>query len=132
VALLARSAGSLFAAFGLLAALAVLFALAVFAAFAVLFAIAAFTAFTAFTALWCAHRFVPEVRALVLCNCDATGKCGSQREGSARKYRGDREGFAVIHQCGWCRRSVGVGFGSRVVVAVLECCHVCHALSCSV
>jgi hypothetical protein len=111
VALLARSAGPLFAALCLLTALAVLFALAVFAAFAVLFAlavfaafavlfaIAAFTAFTAFTALWCAHRFVPEVRALVLCNCDATGKCGSQREGPARNYRGDREGFAVLHHC---------------------------------
>jgi hypothetical protein len=49
----------------------------VIAALAVLFAITAFTALAALAALWCAHRFVPEVRALVLCNCDATGKGGS-------------------------------------------------------
>jgi hypothetical protein len=120
VSLLARSAGPLFAALGLLTALAVLLALT------------AFTAFTALVTLWCAHRFVPEVGTLVLRNCDAPGKCDSQSKRSARNDRGDREGFAVLHQCGWCRRSVGVGFGSRVVVAVLECCHVCHALSCSV
>jgi hypothetical protein len=71
VTLLARSAGSLFAGLGLLAALAVLFALTVLAGLCLL------TALAALAALWCAHRFVPEVRALVLCNCDATGKCGS-------------------------------------------------------
>jgi hypothetical protein len=90
VALLARSAGSLFAAFCLLAALAVLFAFAAFAAL---------TALTALVTLWCAHRFVPEVGTLKLRNCDATGKGGSQRERSSRNNRGDREGFAVLHHC---------------------------------
>jgi membrane protein implicated in regulation of membrane protease activity len=93
VALLARSAGSLFAAFGLLAALAVLFAFAAFAAFAAL------TALTTFVTLWCAHRFVPEVGTLKLRNCDATGEGGSQCECSARNDRGDREGFAVLLHC---------------------------------
>jgi uncharacterized membrane protein YdfJ with MMPL/SSD domain len=105
VALLARSAGSLFAAFGLLAALAVLFAFAafaalgLFAALAVLFAFAALTALTTFVTLWCAHRFVPEVGTLKLRNCDATGEGGSQCECSARNDRGDREGFAVLLHC---------------------------------
>jgi hypothetical protein len=71
VALLARSAGSL------LIRVASRTVPTVIAALAVLFAITAFAAFAAFAAVWCAHRFVPEVRALVLCNCDATGKCGS-------------------------------------------------------